>query len=45
MTAYFVGGSQSEDKSQNKLYVMKWSGMEMTLNDEKPVEENSSDDE
>jgi ribosome assembly protein RRB1 len=45
MTAYFVGGSQSEDKSQNKLYVMKWSGMEMTLNDDKPVEENSSDDE
>jgi hypothetical protein len=24
---------------------MKWSDMEMTLNDDKPVEENSSDDE
>lgn len=45
MTTYFVGGSQSEDKNQNKLYVMKWSDMEMTLNDDKPIADNSSDDE
>ena len=45
MTAYFVGGSQSEDKNANKLYVMKWSEMEMTLNDDKPIDEHSSDDE
>ena len=45
MTAYFVGGSQSEDKNLNKLYVMKWSDMAMTLNDDKPIDEHSSDDE
>lgn len=45
MTTYFVGGSQSEESTQNKLYVMKWSEMEMTLNDYKAPEDNSSDDE
>jgi hypothetical protein len=25
MTVYFCGGSQSEKKAENKIYVMKWS--------------------
>lgn len=45
MTTYFVGGSQSQESNQNKLYVMKWSEMEMTLNDDKAPQDNSSDDE
>ena len=45
MTAYFVAGSQSADANTNKIYVMKWSEMEQTLYDDKPIDDNSEDDE
>ena len=44
MTTYFVGGSQHMNKSENKIYVMKWSDMEKTLHDDVVPEDNSEDD-
>ena len=35
MTAYFCAGSQGVNKNDNKIYVMKWSEMEKTCNDDK----------
>jgi hypothetical protein len=34
MTAYMVAGSQSDKKSENKLYVMKWSEMVKTVHED-----------
>ena len=45
MTVYFCGGSQCENKSDNKIYVMKWSQMEKTLLQDQEVSDNSEDDE
>lgn len=42
MTAYMVAGSQAEKKSDNKIYVMKWSEMYKTVNED---EENSDSEE
>jgi len=33
-TAYFCAGSQSTKKSENKIYVLKWSDMHKTLKDD-----------
>lgn len=40
-TVYLVAGSQSFKKSENKLYVMKWSDMHKTLHDDDEVENES----
>ena len=40
MSVYFCAGSQSMNKNENKIYVMKWSDMVMTVNDDKIPEEN-----
>lgn len=45
MSVYFCAGSQSLNKNENKIYVMKWSDMVMTVNDDKIPDENSDDDE
>ena len=34
MTAYMVAGSQADKKADNKLYVMKWSEMYKTVNED-----------
>jgi len=34
MTAYMVAGSQADKKSDNKLYVMKWSEMYKTVHED-----------
>lgn len=44
MTTYFCAGSQGENKNDNKIYVMKWSEMEKTINDDKQPDDNSEDD-
>ena len=41
MTAYMVAGSQAEKKSDNRIYVLKWSDMYKTVKED---EENSDDD-
>jgi ribosome assembly protein RRB1 len=45
MEVYFCGGSQSQNASENKIYVMKWSDMHNTLDDDKPPSEHSEMDE
>ena len=45
MNVYFCGGSQCVNKSENKIYVMKWSEMVKTLHDDDVPEDNSEDDE
>ena len=45
MTAYMVAGSQAEKKSDNKIYVMKWSEMEKTTNEDDVDSDADSDDE
>jgi len=45
MSVYFTGGSQCENPSDNKIYVMKWFDMAKTLHDDKEVEMASDDDE
>jgi ribosome assembly protein RRB1 len=42
MTAYMVAGSQAEKKTDNKLYVMKWSEMFKTVNED-DVDSDSDD--
>ena len=44
MTAYMVAGSQAEKKSDNKLYVMKWSEMYKTVNEDDDSEDEDSDE-
>ena len=44
MTAYMVAGSQAEKKSDNKIYVMKWSEMEKTTNEDDVDSDEDSDD-
>lgn len=44
MTTYFCAGSQGEKKNDNKIYVMKWSEMEKTINDDKEPADDSEDD-
>jgi ribosome assembly protein RRB1 len=44
MSTYFIGGSQHMNANENKIYVMKWSDMEKTLNDDVVPEDNSEDD-
>jgi ribosome assembly protein RRB1 len=44
MSTYFIGGSQCENKNENKIYVMKWSEMEKTLHDDVVPDDNSEDD-
>jgi len=43
MTVYMVAGSQAEKKSENKIYVMKWSEMYKTVNEDD--EDSESDEE
>lgn len=46
MSVYFAAGSQNSlSKSDNKIYVMKWSEMERTVHDDEVPGENSDDDE
>lgn len=45
MSVYFCGGSQSINKTENKIYVMKWSEMVKTLHDDDMPQDNSEDDE
>jgi ribosome assembly protein RRB1 len=42
-TVYFCAGSQSVNKKENKIYVMKWSEMYRTLKDDDEVNDNDSD--
>lgn len=42
-TVYFCAGSQSLKKSENKIYVLKWSEMRQTLRDDE--DDGSSDEE
>ena len=45
MSVYFAAGSQNGfSKNENKIYVFKWSEMEKTVDDDKELSENSSDD-
>ena len=45
MSVYFAAGSQNSlSKSENKIYVMKWSEMEKTVNDDEVPKEDSDDD-
>jgi hypothetical protein len=44
MTAYMVAGSQAEKKSDNKIYVMKWSEMEKTSGEDN-YDSDESDEE
>lgn len=45
MSVYFCGGSQSEVKTENKIYVMKWDQMEKTLKQDDAPSDDSQDDE
>lgn len=45
MEVYFCGGSQCPQKSDNKIYVMKWSEMEKTVREDEEPSDNSEDDE
>lgn len=45
MEVYFCGGSQSENTQENKIYVMKWSDMHKTINDDEQISEHSGEDE
>jgi ribosome assembly protein RRB1 len=45
MTVYFCGGSQAVNKSENKLYVMKWSDMHKTVHEDDEISDDSEDDE
>ena len=44
-TVYFCAGSQSLKKSENKIYVNKWSDMCRTLKDDQDIDSNEEDDE
>jgi ribosome assembly protein RRB1 len=44
MTAYMVAGSQAEKKTDNKLYVMKWSEMFKTVNEDDVDSESDDSD-
>jgi len=43
MTTYMVAGSQAEKKSDNKIYVMKWSEMYKTVNEDVENSDESDD--
>jgi len=43
MSVYFCAGSQSVNKNENKIYVMKWANMRRTLDEDK--DDDSSSDE
>lgn len=45
MTCYMVAGSQADKKSENKLYVMKWSEMYKTVNEDEVNSDMDSDEE
>jgi len=45
MTTYMVAGSQAEKKNDNKIYVMKWSEMERTTNEDDVDSDDDSDNE
>ena len=45
MTCYMVAGSQADKKSENKLYVMKWSEMYKTVNEDEVDSDIDSDEE
>lgn len=44
-TVYFCAGSQSTKKSENKIYVLKWSDMVKTLHDDDEPESGEEDEE
>jgi len=44
-TIYFCSGSQSTKKSENKIYVQKWSDMCRTLRDDEELESGEEDEE
>jgi len=43
MTVYFVAGSQAEKKSDNKIYVMKWTDMHKTVNQDDEVSDSDEE--
>jgi len=45
MTAYMVAGSQAEKKSDNRIYVMKWSEMYRTNKEDEVHSDMDSDEE
>ena len=45
MTCYMVAGSQADKKSENKLYVMKWSEMYKTVHEDEIESDMDSDEE
>lgn len=45
MEVYFCAGSQATLAQDNKIYVMKWSQMEQTLNEDKEPSDDSEDGE
>jgi ribosome assembly protein RRB1 len=45
LSVYFCGGSQSDNKAENKIYVMKWSDMHKTQHDDDSMSEHSDEDE
>jgi ribosome assembly protein RRB1 len=44
LTVYMVAGSQAEKKTENKLYVMKWSEMYKTDKEDEIDSEEDSDE-
>lgn len=45
MSVYFCGGSQCQNKNENKIYVMKWAEMVKTQHLDDEPSDNSEDDE
>jgi len=43
MTVYFCAGSQAEKKSDNKIYVMKWTDMHKTVNQDDDVSDSDEE--
>lgn len=43
MTVYFVAGSQAEKKSDNKIYVMKWTDMHKTVNQDDELSDSDEE--
>ena len=44
MEAYFVAGSQAEKKSDNLIYVMKWSDMQKTVNEDELASDSEEEE-
>jgi ribosome assembly protein RRB1 len=45
MEAYFVAGSQADKKTDNRIYVMKWSDMRKTVDEDELASDSEEEDE